>query len=88
MLFLSLFLSLSTYFSPFFAFLFLSPFSFLFLVLSALCQPLSYISKDKNGEGGVFMMVNIFHDVLVLSVVSQPILSPGEQGLGIIRNSK
>lgn len=86
MLFLSLFLSLSTYFSPFFAFLFLSPFSFLVLVLSALCQALSYISKDKNEEGGVFTMVNIFHDVL--SVVSQPILSPGEQGLGIIRNSK
>lgn len=33
------------------------------------------------------MIVNIFHGV-VLSVVLQPILSPGEQGLGIFCNSK
>lgn len=63
-----------------------SSLSFLLLVLSSLCQALSCISKDKNGqrEGVVFMMVSIFHDV-VLRVVTQPILSPGEPGFAVHR---
>lgn len=80
-------------------FLFLSPFLSLSVpLLFPLCASLSFFlfstqscplsarltltSPGTRIEGRCFMIVNIFHGI-VLGVVLQPILSPGEQGLGI-----
>lgn len=57
----------------------------LFLLSSQFCPlsvRLSLTSPGTRIRGDVFMIVSIFHGV-VLSVVLQTILSPGEQGLGI-----